>query len=103
MGTSIATTMRLMELGVNAAQLHMNLARTKIWGLGLDDGSMENKLVITNIFFQWLTSIRSRISRRCYSTPTVFGDDDDDHNELAIALLELSKSKEDERLLQSLY
>jgi hypothetical protein len=64
---------------------------------------MENNLVITNIFFQWLTSTISRISRRCFLTPTVFNDDDDDHNELAITLLELSKSKEDERLLQSFY
>jgi hypothetical protein len=65
---------------------------------------MENNLVIIDIFFQWLTSTRSRISRRCSSTPTIFGDDDDDHNELVlVALLELSKSEEDERLLQSLY
>jgi hypothetical protein len=64
---------------------------------------MENNLVITDIFFQWLTSTRSRISKRCSSTPTVFGDDDDDHNERAVALLQLSKSEEDERLLQSLY
>ncbi len=120
-GTSaavVAAAMKLLELGVNAAQLHMSPAGDR--PLGLDDGkpsaklkfepgkqysshpssppkkSLEKNLVITGIFLEGLAATGcSRISRGRPSTPAVSGDDDDeddDDNELAAALLELSKT-----------
>jgi hypothetical protein len=118
-GTS-AAAMKFLELGVNAAQLHMSPAGDSRPS-GLDDGkpsaklkfepgkqysshpssppkkSLEKNLVITGIFLQGLAATGcSRISRGRSSTAAVSGDDDDeddDDNELAAAaLLELSKT-----------
>jgi hypothetical protein len=118
-GTSLAAAaaaMKLLELGVNAAQLHMSPAGDR--PLGLDDGkpsaklkfepgkqysshpssppkkSLDKNLVITGIFLQGLAATGcSRISRGRSSTAAVSGDEDDDDNELAAAaLLELSKT-----------
>lgn len=117
-GTSAAAAMKLLELGVNAAQLHMSPAGDR--PLGLDDGkpssklkfepgkqysshpssppkkSLEKNLVTTGIFLQGLAATGcSRISRGRSSTAAVSGDDDDeddDDNELAAAVLELSKT-----------
>jgi hypothetical protein len=110
--------MKLLELGVNAAQLHMSPAGDR--PLGLDDGkpssklkfepgkqysshpssppkkSLEKNLVTTGIFLQGLAVTGcSRISRGRSLTAAVSGDDDDeddDDSELAAAVLELSKT-----------